>query len=98
MINGMPDLTSGNCAGIDTEMYYPEKGVHGGNIMQLRRICLSDCPVYQACYDWSISHEIHGFWAGYTPVERRYIRNRDNIKLVLPESWIEKEKGSGRLL
>lgn len=80
----MPDLSGGNCAGIDVELFYPDKG-ENGNYMQLRRMCLSDCPVYQACYDWAVSHEIHGFWAGLSPIERRYERNKNGITLSLVE-------------
>lgn len=42
------------------------------------------CPFNQACYEWAMAHEDHGFWAGTTWALRRKIRTNRRQRLVTP--------------
>lgn len=64
---------SQNCVGIDTETFYPIAFVDKEDIHVLKKIC-DACPFKQACYEYSLAHEPHGFWGGTTPPERDRIR------------------------
>ena len=65
------------CAGINTEMFYPE--LHSIEYEPiLKEICLS-CPVYDDCLEWAIRKEAYGYWAGTNAKDRKRIRKSMGI-------------------
>jgi len=57
------------CAQVDPELFYPEEG---GSGREAKFIC-SRCPVRAECLEASID-EVHGYWAGTSPTERKLMR------------------------
>lgn len=56
------------CAGTDTEAFYPEMG---GSGVDAKRIC-ARCEVRKECLDYALSRaEAHGIWGGTSERERR---------------------------
>lgn len=86
-MSAMPDLSDGNCRGLDPQMFFPEQGDHVGS--QAARAVCHGCPCRDACLEWAIAHESSGIWGGTTETERRRIRKQRginrNIDRPLPE-------------
>jgi WhiB family redox-sensing transcriptional regulator len=67
------------CAGTDTELWfnkddeptYDEKNL-------LKRIC-AGCEVRNQCLEYSLKHNVMGYWAGTTPRERQKLRKKLGI-------------------
>lgn len=74
------------CAEIGTEIFYIEDKdevtdkVRQADYQSAKSICLR-CEHMTECGNWAIRKEKHGFWGGYTPRERRELRNKLNIVL-----------------
>lgn len=75
-----PDLSSGLCREVGTEIFFPDTAGDAGDYRLARTIC-SGCGVRELCLEWAIVHESHGMWGGTTPVERKLIRRKRNIML-----------------
>lgn len=71
------------CAGIYTDLFYPEDSGAYASAPMLRRLC-ANCHVLDACAEYAIRHEAHGWWAGLSPRERGRIRARRGIPLEDP--------------
>jgi len=69
------------CAGM-TDVFYPEQHGNGERAQgeQARAIC-AECPHRVRCLELALDNgELHGFWGGTSPNERRVIaRNRRNM-------------------
>ncbi len=63
------------CKGMDTNIFFPERGDKDGNIAKARATC-KKCPVRQDCLDRALEFEIDNFgiFGGYTATQRRGIR------------------------
>lgn len=62
-----------NCAGVDTEAFFPERrGVYENKDM-LTRIC-GACHVKQECLDYAVKYTMTGWWGGTTELQRKRIR------------------------
>jgi hypothetical protein len=74
------------CAEIGTEIFYIEDKdeitdkVRQADYQSAKLIC-SKCEHITECGEWAVKKEVHGFWGGFTPRERRDIRGRLNIVL-----------------
>jgi hypothetical protein len=74
------------CAEIGAELFYIEDkdeevvGQRLNGYVEAKKICLS-CAHVKECGDWAIQNEKHGFWGGYSPVDRKEIRSKLNIIL-----------------
>lgn len=68
-------LQDAACKGMDTEIFFPERGDKAGHIKKARATC-KECPVRQQCLDFALSFEIDNFgiFGGYTATQRRGIR------------------------
>lgn len=67
------------CSGTETDLWFTVDGSHvytEKNLIQ--RIC-QRCPVKMQCADYSIKHDVDGYWAGTTTDDRRQIRRQLNI-------------------
>lgn len=70
----MPDLSDGLCWGTSDDTWYPtdppgRAAVSPGDALAIS-IC-QQCPVRDACLDWSLrAGETHGIWGGTTPRDR----------------------------
>ena len=76
-MSAMPDLSAGNCAGIDPQMFFPESG--DGTASRAARAVCDGCPCLDPCLEWAIVNESYGIWGGTTEVERRRIRKQRGI-------------------
>ena len=70
-----PDIAEwalqGICAGVDPEIFFPEKG---GNTRDAKRVC-TGCPVRRQCLEYALSHnERFGIWGGTSERERRRLQ------------------------
>jgi WhiB family redox-sensing transcriptional regulator len=62
-----------NCAGADTDAFFPvNKGAYENKDM-LTRIC-NACPVKAECLDYAVKYDLLGWWGGTTEIQRRRIR------------------------
>lgn len=50
---------------------------------EYRKMC-GGCPDLEACFDWGLHHEKHGWWGGTTGGEREQIRKERNIIVEEP--------------
>jgi WhiB family redox-sensing transcriptional regulator len=67
-------LDKAACAGIDTEMFYPDRYVFSREQGRFYDELCAQCPVVEACLEWALCHEPQGIWGGTTPAERKYYR------------------------
>ena len=64
--NPMPDLSSGACAGLDTEIFFSDSV---SRTARAKKIC-SQCPVRDLCLDWAVQNAEFGVFGGLTAKER----------------------------
>lgn len=64
------------CRGMDTKLFFPERGVNYQQIRQIKKMC-KVCPVRQECFELAMEqeHDHCGIFGGTTPLERRRIRS-----------------------
>jgi WhiB family redox-sensing transcriptional regulator len=68
-----PWMQRGVCAGMDYEMFFPERGQ---SVIPAKTVC-AGCPVRAVCLDYAISiNERHGIWGGNSEKERRVLRRQ----------------------
>lgn len=66
----------GNCLGIDSDLFYPERGVSSANA---KKVC-EPCVVKMECLNYAIENgEKFGIWGGKSERERRIIRRERRI-------------------
>lgn len=88
----MPNYTGSEpCAGIFTDLFYPEDSGAFAIAPVLRKIC-SSCHVLDSCAEYAIRHEAYGWWAGLSPTDRQRIRTRRGI--VLKDPMYEVDRAS----
>ena len=63
------------CRGMDTAMFFPERGINYNKIKEIKRMC-KVCPVRTQCFELAMEQENDncGIFGGTTPLERRRIR------------------------
>ena len=71
-----------SCAGTDLEVWFAENAQYSPKF--LKRIC-DACPVLRECEEWSLRHEMHGYWAGMNPTDRERRRREEGISYSAPE-------------
>ena len=80
-----PWMTAGNCAGVDPELFFPQRGESSEDAKAVCRGCL----VRAECLDYALSiNERNGIWGGTSERERRAIRQHE-LDVVAP--------GAGRI-
>lgn len=62
-----------NCIGTDTEAWFVDNGEY--DVDTLSRIC-DNCPVKQECYNYALTYDMLGYWAGTTAAQRRRVRRQ----------------------
>jgi WhiB family redox-sensing transcriptional regulator len=68
-----PWMTEGNCAGVDPELFFPQRGESSEDAKAVCRGCL----VRAECLDYALSiNERNGIWGGTSERERRAIRRQ----------------------
>jgi WhiB family redox-sensing transcriptional regulator len=68
-----------SCVGTDTELWFTkndEPSYDEKNLLQ--RIC-AGCEVRNQCLEYSLKHNVMGYWAGTTPRERQRLRKKLGI-------------------
>lgn len=69
----VPDLTGGDCATVDPELFFPA-GPGSHNEKKAKAIC-AECPLLAECREYAISvPNMWGTWGGTTHHERKDIR------------------------
>jgi len=70
------------CRGMDVNLFFPEAGVHISQIRAIRAICES-CSVKVECLESTLysDMDLHGFFGGKSPRERRAIRSQEEWDL-----------------
>lgn len=64
------------CAGADSEVFFPAGDKGDINYARARTIC-ARCPVRETCLMFALeNNEVHGFWGGLNPRERRTEKKR----------------------
>ena len=73
------------CRQIDPEFFHPScfSSISAQHRNMLINLC-NDCHMREACLSWAIRHEDHGWWAGTTPTDRKYLRRQMGIRLETP--------------
>lgn len=67
------------CRSTDPEAFYPELHLPSQEAA-IRRIC-AGCEMREPCAEYGIWYEVHGYWGGMSPMERRKARRARNINL-----------------
>jgi WhiB family redox-sensing transcriptional regulator len=62
-----------NCTGTDDEAWHKDNGEY--DYTMLNRIC-ADCPVKAECYNYALTYDMLGYWAGTTAAQRRRVRRQ----------------------
>ena len=66
-------MASGNCLGVDPELFFPERGA---STEDAKAVCRA-CVVREECLTYALEHcERHGIWGGLSERERRRIRKQ----------------------
>lgn len=92
-----PDFTGASCRNLDTNLFYIDDANNNRDqrdLVLLKKMCAT-CPLVSACAEWSLHHELYGFWAGTTERDRKFLRAKLNIEYTPPE-WhphVAKKKG-----
>lgn len=61
-----------NCKGMDTDLFFPEKGRHTPERVDLVAKICGGCPVRKECLHYAIdNHEQMGIWGGMAEKRRR---------------------------
>jgi len=69
-------ITAAACRGLDTALFFPERGAP---VNYIRDICRS-CPVAQQCLDYALRMgDHHGMWGGASERDRRAIRRGEDF-------------------
>ena len=70
------------CAQIGGDLWFPDENgdMHGASGF-LKKVCGS-CEFKEACFNYAITHNVEGFWAGTSAVERKKYRSKHNIKVI----------------
>lgn len=76
--HSMPDLSTGACRG-RLEEFRDIDTINAGLAIE---VCLSGCPVLQACGEWGIRHEAFGVWGAMSARTLAAERRRLGIDLV----------------
>lgn len=64
-------MTDAACAGMDTNLFYPERGEDNAQAVAVCR----DCPVREQCLDHAVRNgETYGVWGGLSGKQRRRLR------------------------
>lgn len=67
------------CRSTDPEAFYPEQNAPWHDKV-IKNMCGS-CEMQADCAEWGIWYEVHGYWGGLNPRERRLARRRRNIRM-----------------
>jgi WhiB family redox-sensing transcriptional regulator len=71
--NAIEWLEFRNCAGMDTNLFYTERGSNNA-IVEARRIC-NGCIVKNDCLQYALTNnELYGIWGGMTSTERKHYK------------------------
>jgi WhiB family redox-sensing transcriptional regulator len=66
-----PWMTDANCAGVDVDLFFPERGE---STYEAKKVCRG-CVVRVECLEWAIARpEKFGIWGGMSERERRRLR------------------------
>lgn len=66
----MFDTTDAKCREVDPEIFFPDGYQSPQEIRVVLSLC-SHCPVFKECHDYSMQHDLYGWWAGKTREERK---------------------------
>lgn len=76
----------GACRGMDSRIFYPERGTDQGSVAAL----CENCPVRLDCLAWAVCHEKCGTWGGASERTRRDLRKKLRITLDTPgHEWTQ---------
>lgn len=65
------------CAGMNTELFYPESSKESAENMKILGPMCKKCPVRQQCLDHALWYpERFGIWAGMLSGERKLLRDK----------------------
>ena len=66
-------IAQANCAGTDSEAFFPDKGVMP---IDAKKVC-SKCEVKVECLDYALDNEfLYGVWGGTTEKDRRWLKKQ----------------------
>jgi WhiB family redox-sensing transcriptional regulator len=61
------------CIGLDPELFFPTNNMNPKLEQLLKKTCMN-CPVFDACLEYSLKVKVSGFWAGTTDTKRVELR------------------------
>jgi WhiB family transcriptional regulator, redox-sensing transcriptional regulator len=70
---------------MDSSLFFPAARPDFGEkyTIEAKKIC-DACEVKSQCYMYALRYELHGFWGGTTPPERRRLRKAAGISVETP--------------
>lgn len=89
----MFDARDAKCREVDPELFF-EHEMSVFHYSTLLKLC-SNCPVFVKCSDYSLKHDVYGFWAGRTRKERIRIQKDRQINPIGLNITIEETREVG---
>lgn len=87
----MFDATGAKCREVDPDLFFPDSNQPKNEVKVILSLC-SNCPVFTKCYDYALKHDVVGWWAGTTYLDRQKIRKQKRFRpkpiLVLPQDMV----------
>lgn len=69
-------MTTGNCAGVDPDVFFP----HDGRGVEVAKKVCEGCPSVEPCLEYALVNRIHhGVWGGCSERARRKIWKQRRI-------------------
>jgi len=68
--------TKANCAGVDPDLFFPERGA---SVREAKAVC-NACAVREECLEYALkTGERFGIWGGMSERERRKLRKQRHV-------------------
>jgi hypothetical protein len=89
------DTSRASCIGINTELFFTESYYDAHLLPALKRLC-AGCEVLKECRDYSLAHDLDGFWAGMAKTTRKKKQRELGIKPItlFKENYKKEERSA----
>ena len=68
-----------NCSTIDPELFFVADWKSAHKEREVAKSICASCPSATACFEYALTHNVEGVWAGTTTRERKIMRKQLNI-------------------
>lgn len=87
----VPDLTSGNCVGVQLDVFFPGTVDEVALFKPMAQQICEPCPVSNKCLEYALGVKVLGIWAGTDEDDRKAIRKARGITAISITQEYERE-------